>query len=141
MSALTAIAVQTPAPAEHPSVGAPKCVDCRHHRVRERSKGWAAADLCAHPLYSRSLITGEPTQICADLRGVHMVSAEGLPPCGPAGTLYQAAEDDGAPVVTRSQLATALTRLLAAEASPELRDSAVADAHQLLDQLAAEVQP
>jgi len=84
--------VQTPAP-EHPSVSAPKCIDCRHHRLRQRDRSWQARDLCAHPSYSRDLVTGEPHQICTDVRGSHLVSAGGLPPCGPAGTLYEAADE------------------------------------------------
>lgn len=97
MTIPTTPAVQTPAPTEHPSVSAPKCIDCKHHRLRQRDMAWQARDLCAHPRYSRSLITGEPIHLCADMRGGHTVSADGLPPCGPAGTLYEPATDEAQP--------------------------------------------
>lgn len=151
MSASDTAAVQTPAPADHPSVAAPKCIDCKHHRTRQRQKGWAAADLCGHPIYPRDLITGEPTQICVDVRGAHLVTAGGLPPCGVAGTLYEVAEDDGPPVVTRTQLASALGGVLevldAATIIDRLADGPcktsprVEHARDLLAQIAAEGQP
>lgn len=79
----------------HPSVAAPKCVDCVHHMLAPIGHQ-AKAHACGHPVVARNLVTGHPGQQCVDMRtpwpaGYTPPTVEVVPRCGPEGRLYEAA--------------------------------------------------
>ena len=91
---------EAPELAAHPSVAAPKCVECQHHA--QGSQGYnSRAHFCGHPLVPRNLVTGTPTQLCTDMRndgpaGYMPAPGAVAQRCGTAGVLYSPRDAGGA---------------------------------------------
>ncbi len=88
--------VMFPAPiaAPHPTVAAPKCVDCQHHQQGPAGHN-SRAHLCGHPVVPRSLVTGTPAQLCCDMRNDGPAGYTPAPGavsqlCGAEGRLFAA---------------------------------------------------
>lgn len=78
----------------HPTVDAPKCVDCQHHR-QAATPGNPRAHICGHPVVPRDLVTGIPVQLCTVMRNdgpAGYMPAPGAVShrCGAEGRLFSA---------------------------------------------------
>lgn len=78
----------------HPTVAAPKCADCVHHTQVPVGHN-PRAHVCAHPVVARDLVTGHPTQRCADMRndgpaGYMPAPGAVAQRCGAEGRLFAA---------------------------------------------------